>query len=385
MNRELIGALLLAALLAPTTPAGAVDHHFAGSAQVDYHLVPTARAVRAVPGTLDGFTFELAGKVVADLTEHTSAHVKVCFGCHGFELGMGYFDLRVADALNFRVGRFSPSFGAFNLRHDPANHRLSDKPLPYDMGRMLRMREWNQGVLPSPFPDNGVEINGSVWLTGSSQIDYAAYAVSGFKGSTTATDLDFALSRSPSSYYTDNDARPSGGARIAWTQRLGSQAEFTLGASGMAGTYDPESRLGYVILGGDASLRAGDTQLRAEYLIRRTDMDTSRPDAFKYPLAAVRGDFFVKDGAYLEAERTIVPGFAVIVRGDGMRRHGNVEKASALSSSSTVWRGTIGTAWFLDGTLRLKLSVEGWRFSDRDPVAGNLVELSTHLGVAGAY
>ena len=81
-----------------------------------------------------------------------SANMKVCYGCHGFEADMMYFDVRVADELNFRVGRFSPSFGAFNLRHDPANHRLSDKPLPYDMGRMLRMRQWNMSVLPEPVP-----------------------------------------------------------------------------------------------------------------------------------------------------------------------------------------------------------------------------------------
>jgi len=59
--------------------------------------------------------------------------VKVCYGCHGFEVGMAYFDFRVVDELNFRVGRFIPAFGDFPLRHDPANHRTSDKPLAYDM------------------------------------------------------------------------------------------------------------------------------------------------------------------------------------------------------------------------------------------------------------
>jgi len=53
------------------------------------------------------------------------------------------------------------------LRHDPANHCLSDKPLAYDMGRMLRLRDWNLGVLPSPFPDNGVEASGRHWFGSS--------------------------------------------------------------------------------------------------------------------------------------------------------------------------------------------------------------------------
>src|SRR6185503_19722901 len=111
--------------------------------------------------------------------------------------------------------------GAFNLRHDPANHRLSDKPLPYDMGRMLRLRQWGMSVLPSPFPDNGVAINGSKFIGSSFQFDYAAYAVSGFKADSRPLDIDFKLSRSPQSYYIDNNARPATGCRISFTYRLG--------------------------------------------------------------------------------------------------------------------------------------------------------------------
>src|SRR6185369_11625644 len=138
-----------------------------------------------------------------DFSERVSANMKVCYGCHGFEADMMYFDIRVSDELNFRVGRFSPSFGAFNLRHDPANHRLSDKPLPYDMGRMLRLRQWNMSVLPSPFPDDGTKFFGD-----SLQLDYAVYAVSGFKAEARPIDLDFRLSRTPQ-YYVDNNARPT--------------------------------------------------------------------------------------------------------------------------------------------------------------------------------
>ena len=109
------------------------------------------------------------------------------------------------------MGRFSPSFGSFNLRHDPANHRLSDKPLPYDMGRMLRLRGWNLGVLPSPFPDNGLELGGKLSFSSGSSLDYAAYAVSGFKGDARAADIDFAQSRDGNVYYVDNNGRPTFG------------------------------------------------------------------------------------------------------------------------------------------------------------------------------
>src|SRR5678809_642398 len=165
-------AMLVATCFALVTPASALERNFAGSAQLDYHFVPTAKDVKTFPKAFDGFTMEFAAKLAIDFSEHVSANIKVCYGCHGFEADMMYFDVRVADELNFRVGRFSPSFGAFNLRHDPANHRTSDKPLPYDMGRMLRLRQWGMSVLPSPFPDNGVEINGSKFA-GALQVDYA--------------------------------------------------------------------------------------------------------------------------------------------------------------------------------------------------------------------
>ena len=172
----LVIVALIAAVFAMVSPARAVEHTFSGSAQIDYLAVPTAPSADANGGTndtFDGFTFEAAAKVAVDITKHLSANVKLCYGCHGFELDMAYFDLRLFDELNFRVGRFSPSFGSFNLRHDPANQKLSDKPLPYDMGRMLRRTEWNGGVLPSPFPDNGAEVNGTHWFGSSAQLDYA--------------------------------------------------------------------------------------------------------------------------------------------------------------------------------------------------------------------
>src|SRR5262245_23595564 len=140
---------LAAAMLAAAT-AAATERNFAGSAQLDYLLVPNATSADRGRNVFDGFPTEVALKLAADVSDHLSANVKVCYGCHGFELPMAYFDFRVADELVVRAGRFSPSFGAFNIRYDPANHSTSDKPLPYDMGRMLRLSEWNLGVLPSP-------------------------------------------------------------------------------------------------------------------------------------------------------------------------------------------------------------------------------------------
>jgi hypothetical protein len=378
-------AVAASALVALVTPASAIERNFAGSAQVDYNFVPTAHDAKSFPNAFDGFTTEFAGKLAVDFSEHVSANLKVCYGCHGFEADMMYFDFRLADALNFRAGRFSPSFGAFNLRHDPANHRTSDKPLPYDMGRMLRMRDWNLGVLPSPFPDNGLEMNGTFWAGSALQIDYAAYAVTGFKADAKPLDIDFKLSRSPSSYYVDDNARPTFGGRLAGTLKLSDVSDMTAGLSIMRGTYDPDNDLSYLIFGGDLTLRLDKTNIRMEYLGRRQQFSTDDKTVFKYVVADTRGDFFMKHGVYAELEQGVTPELDLIGRVDGLYRVGNVEAASQLSRRSDVFRYTIGMAYAIERGLRVKLSTELWEFSDPDAISGRKVELSMHAALAGSF
>ncbi len=388
------GALLLlaavvAALVLAAAPARAIERTFAASAQIDYLAVPTQPSADANAGTgntFDGFTFEAGLKVAVDITSHLSANVKVCYGCHGFEVDMAYFDLRVADELNFRVGRFSPSFGSFNLRHDPANQKLSDKPLPYDMGRMLRNVAWGYSVLPSPFPDNGVEVDGTHWFGSAAQLDYAAYAVAGFRTTgANPIDLNFPLSRSyPYAYYVDNNARPTGGARVALTVKPSSWSDLTFGASGMAGTYDDQNSLYYVIAGADASLRVNRTNLRLEYLVRRTEFSTADPTLLKYAVSPTDGNYFVKHGAYIELEQPVVRDLDVVLRADGLLRIGNVAAASPLSDRSWVTRETFGLAYGIERNLRLKTSVEYYQWSEGD-AAGNRRDVALHLGVAGSF
>ena len=370
----------------------AVDSNFAGSAQIDYHFVPTAKGANARASAFDGFTLEASGKMAVDFSPRLSANLKVCYGCHGFETDMAYFDYRVADELGFRLGRFSPSFGSFNIRHDPGNHRLSDKPLPYDMGRMLRLRGWNMGVLPSPFPDNGFEIGGKVAMGDSSSIDYAAYAVSGFKGSARGLDLDFVQSRDGNAYYVDNNGRPTVGGRLALNVTMSPSSEATLGASLMRGTYDPANDFSYTIMGGDLNLRLGRTNLRFEYLVRRQDFDTSDPTLFKYNVVA-NGNFNVKHGAYAEVETPIWEGVDVIARVDGMLHVGNVLATPAgapepvdgqLAGRSFVARSTLGTAVSLERNLRAKASAELWQFSDRD-ATGATTALGIHIAAVGTF
>lgn len=372
-----------AALYALVAPARAVERNFAGSAQIDYNFVPTERSAKAFPNGFDGFTSEFALKLAVDFSEKVSANVKVCYGCHGIEADMAYFDFRIADELNLRAGRFSPSFGAFNLRHDPANHRLSDKPLPYDMGRMLRMRQWNMGVLPSPFPDNGVELNGLKQF-GGVQLDYAAYAVTGFKADVAPLDIDFKQSRSPALYYIDNNARPTVGGRVALTLKLGDASDMTLGGSFMRGTFDPENELAYAIFGGDLAFRLDKTNIRMEYLARRQDFSTANKGVFKYVVEDKNGDFFMKHGGYIEIEQSLTPELDLIGRADGLARIGNVDAASELSKKSSMLRYTVGMAYAIERGLRVKFSTELWDFSDRDS-HGHKLDVSMHAALAGSF
>jgi hypothetical protein len=370
---------LIAIAIAIATPANADrgERNFAGSIQLDYLAVPTADHPRDL--TLDAATFEASMKVTMDFSKKVSGAVKVCIACHGFEAGMAFFDLRVADELNFRVGRLTPAFGSFPLRHDPANHRTSDKPLPYDMGRMLRYRDWNEGVLPAPWVDNGLEINGTHFFE-SGQIDYAAYLVSGPKGTADTSDFDFTASRSGDRYYVDNNSEPAVGGRVGMTF-AGETSSVSVGGSLMGGHYDPDRQLTFLVAGVDAVVQLGAAMLRGEYLLRRTEIDvgTSPATRFKYgPNAAGRYDnHFLKDGFYAEAE---IPYGAVdfLVRWDGLRRRGNVLAQSLLRSDSALYRYTAGLAVRLPSGIRVKASVEAYDFSDFND------EVAVHLGVAGA-
>lgn len=383
MRRRVVNGLLvlggLGGLLFGGLARGFEVHtNVAGSIQLDYLYVPTNERARDL--AFDGFTTELSLKLVADFGERTSAHVKVCYGCHGFEVAMAYVDFFVHDALSVRVGRMNPRFGDFPLRHDPANHRANSKPLPYDMGRMLRRVEWNNGILPIPYADNGIEIYGTFWLGDDVSIDYAGHAVSGLEGGENALDIDFVLSRSPSLYYTDNNGHPSVGGRLAITATFEDWGSFTLGASGMHGPYDPSRTLSYTIAGADAHLRIHGLALRAEGLRRFTDFAVpAEAGALRFDPRGRSVDFFVKDGFYVEAEYPFSPFFEAFGRVDGLHRYGNLPSGSLLRRRSAVLRYTPGVNFVFHPGLRLKLSAELWDFSDFAD------ELALHAGVAGHF
>ncbi len=357
--------------------------NFAGSIQLDYMAIPTEKTGRRI--AFDGATAEVSLKIAMDFSNKISSNVKVCIACHGFEVGMAFFDLRVADQLNFRVGRFTPSFGEFPVRHDPANHRTSDKPLPYDMGRMVRASDFNQGVLPAPWVDNGLEINGTHYLAEKVQASYALYAVGGPRAASEPVDFDFTQSRSGESYYIDNNSRPAVGGQLVFAIGSG-KSNVSFGASVMRGTYDPDHKLLFTILGGHLVLRYRDLFLRFEYLNRKTKMEVNASEDGEGPIFknAPRADgtydpYFVKDGGYAELEMPLHKRLTLVLREDGLRRRGNVITTSELRSDSVVIRHTAGIAVGLGQSLRLKASFERYDFSDFSD------ESVIHVGIAGPF
>jgi hypothetical protein len=379
-NATFIALLIAIALSALTALPAAFgqERNFAGSIQGAYLYVPERDGMIGRERTLDGFTAELSAKLAVDFGKHIATNVKMCFGCHGFEVGMAYVDMTLSDELRVRVGRFSPSFGEFALRHDPANHRLVDKPLPYDMGRMLRGNEWNWGILPAPYVDNGIEVGGSHWFGTTLQVDYAAYAVGGLRGTNDGADLDFIASRNSGQYYIDNNSQPAVGGRLSGTLDLSEQdVSLTAGLSGMAGYYDPKSELSYQVVGADFYARYKRYELRGEYLLRRTEMSLGDAPELRFKYGP--GDdgkyarHFLKDGFYLEVVIPTLSRLDLIGRVDGLRRVGNVTSNSVLRKQSAVLRYTLGGTVDLSHGVRLKLAAEYYDFSDFfDEIAGTL-------------
>ena len=376
----LIAITLLSTGAAATVARADTRRTIAGSAQLDYLVVPTGSHINAT--TFDGITTELSLKMSVDLASNASVSVKVCFACHGFEAGAAYVDLRAADELSVRIGRLTPEFGSFSQRGDPANHRTNDNPLPYDMGRMLRHTDWNEGILPAPWVDNGIEVLGTRFI-GGGRLDYAAYLLSGPKGAADAADFDFVASRGPDHYYVDNNSEPVLGARLSGTRDLDTDGHgITLGASAMAGHYDPDRQLGFWIAGVDLVANLTGVVLRAEYLVRRTDMaigaDPMTRWKFGPDAAGQYDDHFMKHGFYAEAEAPIGR-FDAFARFDGLVHRGNVLATSALTTRAQLLRYTVGAAYQIIDNIRIKASVEYYQFSD----LAN--DLALHVGVTTPF
>jgi hypothetical protein len=323
--------------------------------------------------TARGFNAEAAFKLAADVSPNVSANAKVCFGCHGFHADMAYFDWHVADEFNVRAGRFPVPFGEFYLRHDPANHRAATKPLPYTMGRMLRRKQFNLAVAPQPYPDNGVELFGTL-RTGGPELSYSAYAVGGLKGE--SGELDYIRSRSE--YFTDNNRTPTMGGRLvaAFPDLPVHMLRWVaIGFSGLYGKYDDEGDLASWMVGADLYVRYGKLNVIAEVMSRRTEIP-DRPDLFQQELVDLWNQ---RDGFYVQTDGPVSRYVEWLFRFDGFRRRGPVLLGVDLDDESSILRYTFGLNLIPTTGVKVKANYELWAFDDFP------AEHIVHTGLVGTF
>lgn len=366
----MIGLLLVAGLFGDVNVAGSVYlHHPTLFADDD-------ESEAALGSTMKGLNAEAALKVVADVGDSVSASAKICYGCHDFTADMAYVDWFVDDAFNVRFGRFPVPFGEFYLRHDAANHRSATKPLPYEMGRMLRRAEFNLAIVPEPYPDNGVELFGT-FRGEKVELAYNAYAVSGLKGSAAVADLDFVQSRQV--FYADNNRTPTVGGRLTLSfprLPIESWRWLSIGSSAMWGYYDDADDLDFLMVGVDLYTRIGRLNVRGEAMFRRTAIPDD-PERFQQRL---RDLFVQREGFYLQVDGPLSGIVEWLARVDGFRRAGPLLIGAALpSTDSTIMRGTAGLNLVPSTGIKMKLNYEFWRFSDF-PDAHML-----HTGLVGTF
>jgi hypothetical protein len=335
-----------------SAPARAVDVTFAGSGALDYrafagHRPPGSDLPSAI-GT-ESLVFELAQKLIVDVSPRMSATVKICFGCHGIEVDQAFAELHLTDSVNFRIGRINVPVGEFNTRHDPANYTAPSKPLPYAMGDMLYYGrdDFNLGVVPTPYVDDGIEVFGSVAM-GEVLFDYSVYGVKGFAGQ---NDLDFAASRR----FADNNLTPAVGGRAVL-----SVGPVSIGGSIGGGNYDAHDELAYFLFGGEAYARWGPFVLRGEYIARRTDINPKLP-GYRF---AIRETYIIKEGYYGQLDWELGENLSLIYRFDALNRNGVPLPGSRIDEVfAGIQRHTGAVALRPWGGVLLKAGYERWLFS----------------------
>ncbi|MCA9754766.1 MAG: porin [Candidatus Eisenbacteria bacterium] len=341
------------------TSAHAARWDWSGSVSVDQKLLDLANPEE---DTNSGEIVEWALKTTVEVSDKVTANVKLCTTCHGLTVDQAYAEVRFHPLLGMEAGRINVPFGDYYLRHDTANDKLGSKPLPYAMGHMVRFRadQFNLGVVPMPYSDQGVSFFGDAWFRDSIQLWYAAYAVNGFRAAT-PRDFNFKNQVADGSF-VDNNHEPALGGRVGIAQE-----HVSLGASYMTGAYDADSDYDYDVWGVDLGATLGSIHFRSEYLERTTNVLAED----------VRRDL-TKRGFYMQAEVPVGRYLEFVGRFDGLLREGPILGTSNDESSGIGrWTAGLNVAPSIDYTFRM--SYEYWRFTDFSDV--RLV----HLGVVVSY
>jgi len=354
-----ITAAAMAMVMAPPR-ADAARWNWSGSGTLDYGRLLSAPGEQAL--AREGAIVEWSLKATADVSEKTTATVRLCTSCHGLAVDQAYAEIRFRPQANLEAGRITVPFGDFYMRYDPASDVFLSKPLPYEMGHMVRYQKdrFNLGVLPMPYADQGAAFNGNVWIQDRLQIWYGLYGVNGFR-SGVPQDFTF-MDQTSIAGWSDNNRDVSWGGRLALAQ-----GAVTAGGSYLRGAYDPAAEYDYRVWGVDGSIHALGAQFRAEYLERSTDVfDAGRRQDLK------------KKGFYAQLEAPAYRYITVVGRFDGLLREGPpLGTDNDAASGITRWTIGVNVAPTTDYALRAQL--ERWRFTDFTDLH------AFHLGVVVTY
>jgi hypothetical protein len=345
--RPVCKLLTLAAvlLLARATPANAARWTWSGSGVVDFKQI--YRAPDASTLGKHGAIVEWAIKPNVEVSDKVSMTARVCTSCHGITIDQAYVELRLRREVNLQAGRINVPFGDYYQRHDPASDALLSKPLPFEMGHMLRYQatQFNLGVLPMPYVDSGALLFGDVWIGEKTQIWYGVFGANGFR-SQNAQDFTF-MDQVSTAGFEDNNDRLSWGGRVALAR-----GDATLGGSWLQGQYDPAAAYDYRAWGVDGSARLRGFQLRAEYLER----DTEVLDA-----GALRT--LEKKGFYGQIETPAWKKLSAAWRIDGLLREGP-SLGTDNDESSGILRWSLCASFAPALEYAFRAQYEHWRFTD---------------------
>lgn len=342
-----------------------------GTFYTDFSAVEAEKHARD-PFPEEGVTGEFAMGATYHADKSLTVVVRACVGCHSFELENAYFDWEMTPTWSLRAGRIPVPFGGLSRRTDASHVESATKPLPYMMGGMPYEANYNLGIVPAPFIDNGAAVTGTFWVTKNSKVTVETALVRGLKG--TSPDLDFELSRD----FEDFNGEPAVAGRV-----LLATDTITTGASFTCGHYDFDSDLEYFMGSVEMTVRLGTWNLRLEGVMRDTDYFT--PDAFSMnrrretshriayvvqadgPIAEAWRGFLLHD--YLKVEDIFL----------GLGGPASMPNANTTDDENTTFRLAGGVVYSVRAGLQVKGSVEYWDPSDFEKA------VVFHLGLVASY
>lgn len=307
---------------------------------------------RSMPNAGINGEFALSGRVT-HRDSGVAAHMKVCWGCHGLELESATIEWRPVEFLALRAGRLNVNAGSLNSRHDFTTRATISKPLTRIMGNMVRQTEFNHGVLPAPYVDNGLNLALDLGL-GAATLRLDAFALAGLKG--TGDDIDFDRSRD----FPDNNGEPSFGAALGLELPV-----LSLNLAYLWGNYDADARRSYQFASADLRAHLGPVTLDAEFAWRQTQYDKAGNPGDE--------DQFWKWGWWVQVDWQVIGDLHLTAAVDSLAVKDMYLADFGLTPDPTfavtdannrIVRGTFGISYTTIGGVLLRLNVEYWEFSD---------------------